>query len=252
LKNEAHPPPGDAPQSAQLDAFLAGLSASERRVYTTQREVAGELLRAREPPERVLEAAASALSFGDELGRRCLEVIPPAERLACREGCHWCCYLKVGATAPEVLVIAEYIRTHAPAALRERVRSRAAELSADPRVFSEYAKPEARIPCALLTETGACGVYEVRPLACRGWSSTDAEACRRALDDDALPTPTNEPLARAYAAVGLGLLAAVSDAGLAREILELTTALHIALSEPNALERWLAGDPVFAAARSGE
>ncbi|HEY3666443.1 MAG TPA: YkgJ family cysteine cluster protein, partial [Polyangiaceae bacterium] len=93
-----------------------------------------------------------------------------------------------------------------------------------------------------------CLVYEARPLACRGYNSLDAESCRRSLDDDLEIVESNVPLARDCAAVALGLLAGIADAGLPAELLELTAGLHIALSEPDALQRWLRGGPVFAAA----
>jgi Fe-S-cluster containining protein len=171
-------------------------------------------------------------------------------RVACHEGCHCCCYLKVSVTAPEVLALAQFIETELPRAERERIAARAAELAADPRIFSEYAKPAAKIPCALLTDAGACAAYAARPLACRGWNSTDADSCRRALADDSEPIPMNPSWARECAAVGLALRAATTDAGFSGEILELTVALDLALRTPNALERWIAGAALFAAARA--
>ena len=107
---------------------------------------------------------------------------------------------------------------------------------------------EARIPCAMLSEQGACLVYPARPLACRGYNSLDAESCRRSLDDDLEIVESNEPLVRDSTAVALGLLAGIEDAALPAELFELTAGLHLALNEPNALQRWLAGEAVFAAA----
>jgi hypothetical protein len=45
-----------------------------------------------------------------------------------------------------------------------------------------------------------------------------------------------------------GLIAGLKDGGLRSEALELIAALSIALDQPDAGERWLAGEPVFEAA----
>ena len=36
------------------------------------------------------------------------------------------------------------------------------------------------VKCSFL-DGGACGIYKVRPLACRAWNSTDVEVCKRYL-----------------------------------------------------------------------
>ena len=240
----------DAPMATGLDAFRMGLNERERQLFDRQRSEARARLMAHHRPERVLEAAASAISFGAPMARRQLDVVRSSTESACREGCHWCCHLKVSVTAAEVFLIANYLEQSAPHGQLEAVRTRAAELAKDERIFSADAKAEAHIPCALLTKQGACGVYALRPLACRGWNSADSEACRRFLDNDEELVPMHEGLTREYAALGLGLLAALRDARLPTEILELTSALHIALSDPNALDRWLNCEPIFSGANA--
>jgi Fe-S-cluster containining protein len=188
------------------------------------------------------------MASSERIGRYQLEVLQPTAQIACHDGCHWCCHLKVSVTAPELFAVAEYLENSAPEAVRVRVSARAAELAQDARIFSADAKAEAHIPCAMLTEQGGCSVYAVRPLSCRGYNALDAESCRRMLDDDQEFVVSNEEWARECAAESLGFLAAIGDAGLPAELLELTSGLHIALSEPNALQRWLLGEPIFAAA----
>jgi Fe-S-cluster containining protein len=230
----------------RLEAFRGGLNARENQLFDTERRVASERMAARDPVQ-VLDAAASAMASSEELRRYHLEVLQPTAQVACHDGCHWCCHLKVSVTAPEVFALVAYLENSAPQAVRERVKARAAELAQDPRIFSSDAKAEAHIPCAMLTEQGGCSVYAARPLTCRGYNALDSESCRRMLDDDQEFVASNEAWARECAAESLGFLAAIGDAGLPAELLELTSALHIALSEPNALQRWLAGEPIFAA-----
>ena len=244
----AQTPPADDRQAraARLAAFRSELSSHEKQLFESERRAAIEQLTA--PVPRAVRAAGSAMFASEERRRYHLELLPEPQAVACHAGCHWCCHMKVSVTAPELFALAEYLQTSVSAAARQQITARVAELSQDPRIFSADAKVEARIPCAMLSEAGACLVYAARPLACRGYNSLDAESCRRSLDDDLEIVESNEPLARDCAAVALGLLAGIEDAGLPAELLELTAGLHIALSEPDALQQWLAGRPVFAAA----
>jgi Fe-S-cluster containining protein len=243
-------PPADdrEARAARLADFRRELSARERELFEATRHAAAAQLTAAAPEQRAPRAALDAMTTSDELRRYHLELVPTPQTIACQAGCHWCCHMKVSLTAPELFAVAEYLERAVPEDIRERVKARAAELSQDPRIFSAEAKVEARIPCAMLSDEGACLVYPARPLACRGYNSLDAESCRRSLDDDLEIIECNEPLARDSAAVALGLLAGIEDAHLPAQLFELTSGLHLALSEPNALQRWLAGEAVFAEA----
>jgi hypothetical protein len=53
----------------------------------------------------------------------------------------------------------------------------------------------------------------------------------------------------AFQAMRLGMDLGSEELGLEHDTLELTIALRIALDTPNAIERWLAGERLFAAAR---
>ncbi|HKO51230.1 MAG TPA: YkgJ family cysteine cluster protein [Polyangiaceae bacterium] len=246
----AETPPNDdrEARAARLATFRTELSAREKQLFEAARQATAAQLTPATPALRVREAALNAMSVSDELQRYHLEVLPAPQAIDCHAGCHWCCHMKVSLTAPEIFALVEYLESGVSEQTRDRVKARAAELSRDPRIFSSDAKVEARIPCAMLSEQGACLVYPARPLACRGYNSLDAESCRRSLDDDLEIVESNEPLVRDSAAVALGLLVGIEDAGLPGELLELTSALHIALSEANVLQRWLAGDAPFAAA----
>jgi len=245
----AESPPIDdrAARAARFAAFRDALSESERHLLEAARHAAAAELTSAEPRPHVAQAALGAMAKSDKLLRHHLEVVSEPQPIACHSGCHWCCHMKVSLTAPEIFALVDYLASQ-PEPLRTSIATRAAELSRDPRIFSADAKVEARIPCAMLSERGACQVYPARPLACRGYNSLDAESCRRSLDDDLEIVESNEPLLRDITAVALGLLAGIEDAGLPAELFELTSGLHIALSEPNALPRWLAGEAVFAAA----
>jgi Fe-S-cluster containining protein len=103
---------------------------------------------------------------------------PPQAPPACHEGCAWCCYTPVGTVVPEVLRIVAYLRETLSAeqwkSLCERVR-----LGAEQRKLLGLVQVRrAALPCPLLVDD-RCSAYPVRPLTCRGYSSCDAESCKR-------------------------------------------------------------------------
>lgn len=189
---------------------------------------------------QMVEAASRSRALADKAR---LSVTQPArEAPVCQKGCSWCCHLKVGVTVPEVIAIVEHLQS-LPAQL-EVVRHKAAELAKDPRILSDEEKPKARLPCALLSDDGGCGVYEVRPVPCRGWLSTDVESCKKHLDGEAEPKFVVSA-ARSSRFVQLGLAKAMDDIQRRPYLVELTSGLDIALNVPDAIERWLEGEPIF-------
>src|SRR5262245_1438920 len=173
----------------------------------------------------------------------------PAAPSACREGCDWCCHLTVGTSVPEVARIVEYLRNNLSAedftALRDRVR----RIDEQRRERRSAGRSEAGLPCALLVNH-RCTAYAVRPLMCGGFNSSDASACERFVQSDCrTPVPLYAPQLRLAALVLDGMLGGLSDAGLSAERVELTAALRIAIEEPDAMQRFLAGEAAFAAAQ---
>lgn len=229
-------------------ALLEAVAEGERKV-TAARLAQGD--------ERApIAAAEAALARGLELARAALVKDPPPTPLACGPRCPSCCVAKVVVTAPEILRIAEHLRTTrdeaALAALLERVRA----ADAVTRGLSRAARREAGVPCPLL-EGGSCSVHPVRPLLCAGWNSLDVGACERYFEAPAgEPVPPVPPLhAPAYevtSAVLAGLGKGCFDEGLDGSLLELIAALRIALERPNAKERWQRRLPVFSLARDIE
>jgi len=171
------------------------------------------------------------------------------QAIACRAGCAWCCSLFVSATAPEIIQIADYLRATRPAselaALHEHLLERELLLAGK----TAEQRSAARLPCVLL-ENQRCSVYPVRPLACGSWTSTDAQRCEESWRRHwAVTITANQMQMWLYGGVMLGLREGLEAYGLASEQLDLTTALRIALDTPDAAERWLAGEPIFADAR---
>ena len=102
-----------------------------------------------------------------ELARSALEGTMAAQKVeegACHRGCAWCCNFHVAVRFADAAHLAR--RARAEPALEAKVRATAARVAhLDP-----VARLRAAIPCAFLDgATGACRVYDDRPLACRGF-----------------------------------------------------------------------------------
>src|SRR5262245_5352441 len=123
---------------AELDA------RREQREYTAGR------LRAGRTPLEVIEVVGHAAALAEAAIAAVKARVPPRAPSACREGCAWCCYQRVGTAAPEVLNIVAYLRaTLSPeqwGALEGRVRAGGGP----------------RRACPLLVED-RCLAYRVRP-----------------------------------------------------------------------------------------
>ncbi|MBF0306119.1 MAG: YkgJ family cysteine cluster protein [Alphaproteobacteria bacterium] len=147
---------------------------------------------------------------------------PPERPLDCRSGCNHCCRAPVEVTAPEVLALA--------AALLKRPKGLADLVEAEPR-------------CPLLDRDGLCAVYDSRPFFCRASNSMDVAACQRGADVPIWPAWWS-----VHRHVQGGLLFGIAELGREADRLDLRPAIAIALSEPRAAERWLAGERLFESA----
>jgi Fe-S-cluster containining protein len=167
------------------------------------------------------------------------------EPVACRAGCSYCCYYHVNVTAAEALAIAEHIRSR-PREECERLTSRVRSTAEQVHDLSPTEYIHTNIPCALL-ENGKCSAYEVRPLACRGFHSTDVESCKVAFDDpystDAGSfAPGRWAVTEGYKSV---MVAGQSLAGKDATTYELHGAVFEALTNPASSRRWKDGKVAF-------
>jgi len=174
---------------------------------------------------------------------------------ACRKGCYYCCSHMVTATGPELIRIADFVRTNWTAAQISELRSRIEEhklATASWRAgVSEY---PARHSCPLLDrQEGACTVWQDRPIVCRGWNSVNVEDCIEKHENP--ESGVRERALGPQVAIGdfvrQGLEEGLADHKTNGEICELAYGLGIALDNPDAGDRFLAGEDLFAEARKG-
>src|SRR5262245_20723847 len=226
----------------------APLADLEWRARHTEQVRTAEALRGGRTPLALVQVADHASRLADHAVGLAARVAPPPPS-DCKEGCDWCCHLTVGAGVPEVVRVVEYLRRTLPADVFAALRERVGLLDERRRERATAAGGEPHLPCALLVDR-RCTAYPVRPLMCGGFNSSDAGSCEQFVRSTGrTPVPLYAPQLRLAAFVLDGMAAGLSESGLAGDRVELTAALRIALEVPDAIERFLAGEPTFVAAR---
>jgi Fe-S-cluster containining protein len=204
----------------RLDAFLVSRDVGNALTL--------DALRAGIRLETVISAAANVAQYADDA----LEIVnneysPP---LNCKEGCSYCC-CKPGVltSIPEFLRILKYIKStfsaDAISTLNEHARQYAAQMEG--RSFNDLV--DESVPCPLLVD-GRCSVYEFRPLVCRGYNSTNVNACRRAHEDTSVLVPIFSVLKDVTDGATVGAAQCLKAAGFNDSLVDLGTALSIALA----------------------
>ncbi|MBL8387270.1 MAG: YkgJ family cysteine cluster protein [Hydrogenophaga sp.] len=189
-------------------------------------------------------------SFDGNVAIQC-EGQPPVD---CAKGCASCCALRVTALAPEVFVLADYLRATAPALQRHGIDLIGAVREADAitRGLDETARVAARRRCAFVVQ-GVCLIHRARPLSCRGHASHDRGACADAAAGRVDEVPYSGPHRMVRLLLQAALQAALLDDGKAWGAYELHHALVLALDRPDAQAAWALGeDPLAEAAADVE
>lgn len=172
------------------------------------------------------------------------EKITSAHTPDCQSGCSYCCHINVSVTPLEVFVIADHINSLPDGErglLAESIAARAMEIEGKN-------INQRRTPCGALRESGECGIYGARPLACRAYHSFSVEGCKDDLsgrigkESRRGRNPLIEDMAQS---IGLGTALGLRDVGLDAPEIELTVALDIVLNMPDAFSRWQMGGKIF-------
>lgn len=162
-------------------------------------------------------------------------------RIACGAGCSHCCVVSVTVSAPEALHVGKLV-----AAMGADTIARVRAAHDMTRQFDLAERDRHPHDCPML-QNHNCTIYESRPKACRQAASIDAEICARShrnLSNEGVPSPAVYAASRtAYATA---LYAALAQAALEDSAYEFNAALVRVLDTPDAEQRWLAGEDIFA------
>ncbi|MBU2511383.1 YkgJ family cysteine cluster protein [bacterium] len=142
---------------------------------------------------------------------------------ACKKGCSYCCGLTVKVAIPELYIIYEHIQSRWGKKEIERIRLKL-ESFVQKMDQCKSRSEKLRIPCAFL-ENNVCSIYEVRPLPCHAWNSTDVNLCILYLTDQNIEIPSNIYHYEPYDVVKKGIMKGLFIAGFDEAAEELNSGL---------------------------
>lgn len=164
--------------------------------------------------------------------------------LDCKAGCGSCCIVNVSVLFPEVLAILEFLEDRAAddiehlVPMLDEVWVRIRGLDDDERICLHQ-------PCVFLDSHDGCSIYPVRPLLCRGVTSTDAESCRQSfvggLQNDSSTVLMNLFQRELYDAAYLGVSAGLEAQGLDGRGYELTGLVRFLMRNPQKRDEMTSG-----------
>src|SRR3569833_1883447 len=156
--------------------------------------------------------------------------------IACREGCNFCCHLRVMVYPHEAIALFRYLGSGMPKERAQPVRKRVLENAA--RIGSAT-----NLPCAFLVE-GKCSAYAARPAACSGYHSLSREKCEESFNHGGnLPEgiPVLSALRYIAAALDEGMEQGLGAAKLNATRVERNTAVAALIRNPALIQRWRSG-----------
>ena len=203
----------------RLDTFLASRDAGRTLTY--------DALRSGITLDAVTDAARRVAEYTDEA----LAIVADEYRpvLDCQAGCAYCCCKpNVLASVPEIANIIGFVRKNVSADGRRDLEERTRRYRTQVEGRRVEDPTNESVPCPLLVD-GRCSVYEVRPLICRGYNSTDVDACRRAHEDATVLVPTFALLKDVASGATVGAAQQLHAAGINDAMVDLGTALGLIL-----------------------
>ena len=197
-----------------------------------------------------IAAYESSRSRHDE----CVSAAPDAHTLACKNGCYWCCYFTVDVRAVEVFSILDFMERELSPEQQARVRREIAANSAMLQGVSELERMRRNVKCPFLAE-GRCSIYEARPQTCRNYHATDVTGCRASyehpenidIDPDFAPFVYQSGGAHVDA-----FCSSLQQSGYDTRAYELSTALAVAMIDPQSRARFDAKQLPFATLTGNE
>lgn len=167
--------------------------------------------------------------------------------IQCSPGCAFCCYLRVTASMPEVLIIYDFLYKNKQIDLyREHIED-SPDVLASRRNKDLSWWAENRVPCLFLDiKKQHCKIYEVRPFTCRSYHSLDAEQCKKGYSQkEIVPIPCYPDVKRSFEVYSISFEQTMRQLGRQSAQRELSSTMALLIKNPDLINRWLTGDEII-------
>ncbi|MFC2138468.1 YkgJ family cysteine cluster protein [Bacteroidota bacterium] len=169
------------------------------------------------------------------------------KKIACKEGCAWCCHQTVMVLPFEVFYIINYLYTKISFDDIKIIKDRTIEKNkkTSKMLAMDYIHHKEKCP---FLENETCLVYEYRPMACRIYLSSAVDTCihefRNPKKVNIFPSLYDLPL-KAGKMMNEGIAKALAEKGIAIEELKFESALKQVFEKEITVDEWLKGKKVF-------
>lgn len=223
-------------------------SDDENHLLIAAKKIAVKIFEQGITRNNALRVCSTAFSFANHMIQYFESKEPLSEPVACKAGCHYCCFYQVLLTPPEALFIGHYVETVFTEKQKLHLIKRIDETLAmtDGKSVEERAKTWHDTPCIFLAN-GRCSVYDVRPFVCRAWHSLSSDRCREAFESNRRLAEVEGYSHRHYIlqTVRDGIQEVSTDNGCQAGILEIAKAMKQYIDNPNPIEAWIKGEKIF-------
>ncbi len=214
-------------------------------IKNSEKKKAAKFLKGSRDPDKVKR---SLMKFYASLDENMANIVSTYNiPIECRDGCSYCCLLKVDARAHEVFSIADLINSNFTeddiSSLKDRLRSSADQIA--PLTAQEHLV--SNILCGLLVND-SCSVYALRPSMCRKFHSTSQELCIASYErptDNTIPSSEDENLNISARAAIKGYDEGLKKSKLDVTIYEINKSLLYALESTEHKQEWRKGKKAF-------
>lgn len=197
----------------------------------------------------IIKAVEHACWFAEIMAQKCTD--PEQPPVACKAKCHWCCNQYVRVTAPEIFRATRFIKTSLSSDEQQALIERLQRLVKESEGLTAAQRGQLNRTCAGIFQ-GKCLIYEVRPLMCRRQTSYSVADCKKAISKG-FPTGsilTERASLLTYSACIQGLSDGFEQVTQQQlQPLELMSAMLIALTLNDGVNRWISGEDIFAGAK---
>lgn len=171
---------------------------------------------------------------------------------ACKNGCAYCCHLRVGVSIPEAVVLFNELKTQAGHQDLDFLKNKIILTGKKGNVMEEAWWLKTQTACPFLdTETqNQCLIYALRPFSCRAYHSTDQTACRKGFENRKETQIPCFPLYRAFTDMySTVFIQAMARKGLHSYQVGFVRALQILFEDDMTIDQWFQGKDVFMTAK---